>query len=275
MTNGERSRLILLASVLSFSALACVSPSAHQRVQDDLVSATQQAKMLVQELDTQKKTVEDAAEQLKSCENKVVAAQRDLEVLKKGTADLVAKAGEANAALAEAQNRLLQADARVVLFKGLSQQLQEQLKAGQVELVTSKSRMLLRFPESVLFENGKAELRPESKKLLGEVAVVLKNASGRSFQVEAHHDNQPLKKNPRYTTAWELTSLRALEVGRSLLEGGLPSERISAVAFGDHQPLLPNDTAEHQARNRRIEVVVLPTLDELPSLSELVPVAKP
>lgn len=274
MMNGERSRLILLAGFLSFTTVACVSPSAHQRVQDDIVSATQQAKMLVQELDAQKKTVDEAAEQLKSCEARVATAQRDLDVLKNGTAELVAKAGEANAALAEAQTRLLQADARVVLFKSLSQQLQSQVKAGQLELVASKGRMLLRFPEAVLFEAGKPELRPESKMLLTDVAGVLKGV-GRGYQVEVHHDNQPLKKNPRYTTAWELTSLRALEVGRALLEGGLPSDRVSASAFGDHQPLLANDTAEHQARNRRIEVVVLPTLDELPSLSELVPVAKP
>lgn len=110
--------------------------------------------------------------------------------------------------------------------------------------------------DEVLFDLGKADLRPEGKAVLDGLAAALKQVPN-NIAVEGHTDNRPISGFP-FASNWELSSFRATTVLRYLVEQrGLDRTRISAAGFGEEHPLVPNDTPAHQAQNRRVEIVVL------------------
>ncbi|MEL6347290.1 MAG: OmpA family protein, partial [Myxococcota bacterium] len=71
-----------------------------------------------------------------------------------------------------------------------------------------------------------------------------------------------------YATNWELSTLRALSVVYFLQEKGMPADKLIAAGFGEHQPIGDNSTDAGKKVNRRIELIVLPTVDEIPSFPE-------
>jgi chemotaxis protein MotB len=110
--------------------------------------------------------------------------------------------------------------------------------------------------DDVLFDLGKADLRPEGRAVLDGLAEPLR-AVPNKISVEGHTDNRPISGFP-FASNWELSTYRATSVLRYLVEQkGLDSKRIGAAGYGEQQPLVPNDTLAHQAKNRRVEIVVL------------------
>lgn len=110
--------------------------------------------------------------------------------------------------------------------------------------------------DEVLFDLGKADLRPEGRAVLDGLADALRDVPNR-LAVEGHTDNQPINAFP-FGSNWELSSYRATTVLRYLVEQkGLDRKRISAGGYGEERPLVPNDTPANRAKNRRVEIVVL------------------
>jgi chemotaxis protein MotB len=112
--------------------------------------------------------------------------------------------------------------------------------------------VLFRVDDAVLFNPGKAELKPEAGKVLDHVVKVLKNFNY-DVVVRGHTDNaEPL--STLYPSNWELSAARAAAALRYITQsGGITPNRLRATGYADTQPLVPNDTQENRARNRRIE----------------------
>jgi chemotaxis protein MotB len=128
--------------------------------------------------------------------------------------------------------------------------------------------MVVELPEGILFASGKAKLKDEGEEALAEVAGVLKDIEDRDFQIAGHTDNVPIRTR-RFPSNWELSAKRAVNVTRYLIEQGMKKDRLSAAGYADTQPVASNRTAEGRQQNRRIEIVLVPNLDELPDLSRL------
>jgi chemotaxis protein MotB len=128
--------------------------------------------------------------------------------------------------------------------------------------------MVVELAESILFDSGRADLKQDGQVALGEVAEVLKTIPNRDFQIAGHTDNVPINSR-RFPSNWELSTARAVEVTRFLAEQGMTRERLSAAGYAETQPVASNDDPEGRAKNRRIEIVLMPNLDELPDLTEL------
>ena len=110
--------------------------------------------------------------------------------------------------------------------------------------------------DDVLFDLGKAELRPEGKDVLDGLVPALQEVSNQ-LAVEGHTDNQPILSGP-FATNWELSTARATTVLRYLVEQkGIVATRIAAAGYADTHPVVANDTPENKARNRRVEIVIL------------------
>ncbi len=117
---------------------------------------------------------------------------------------------------------------------------------------------MIRLSGSYLFDSGRAELKPNSLTILDAVSAELR-LQPNDIRVDGHTDSTPID-SPRYPTNWELSVARALAVTRYLTESdGLPSGRLMAAGFGEYRPLVPNDTREHRAMNRRVEIHLLAT----------------
>ena len=141
------------------------------------------------------------------------------------------------------------------------------IDGGQLDVRIQRGRMVIDLKQDILFPSGKAVLSPLGEDTLGKVAQVLATFPKRSFQVEGHTDNVPIKTD-RFSSNWELSTARAVAVVKLFVARGLSPERVSAAGYGEHQPRADNASAEGQALNRRIEVVMLPDLQSLPDLVE-------
>lgn len=149
-------------------------------------------------------------------------------------------------------------------FIRLQEVLEEYLETYNLEsdvLVTQESAgLILRFKDNVLFDPGKAELKPRSKEILEDISMFLQGPEfvEKSIRVEGHTDTVKVIPNLLYPTNWELSTGRASNVVRYLIEElDLAPERFSIAGYGEYHPIAPNDTAENKSKNRRVDIVIL------------------
>jgi chemotaxis protein MotB len=110
--------------------------------------------------------------------------------------------------------------------------------------------------DEVLFDLGRAELRPEGGAVLDGLVPALQEVPNQ-LAVEGHTDDSPIRGGP-FPTNWELSTARATTVLRYLVEHhGIAANRIAAAGYAETHPVAANDSPTNQARNRRVEVVIL------------------
>jgi chemotaxis protein MotB len=131
--------------------------------------------------------------------------------------------------------------------------LPEDLK-GAVDVVATATQVNLVIKDDVLYDVGSAELKPSGRAVLDKIARVL-NQNGYPVSVEGHTDNTPIH-TARFPSNWELSTTRATNVTRYLIQRGVAKDRLSAVGYADTRPLAGNDSAAGRARNRRVSLVV-------------------
>ena len=159
---------------------------------------------------------------------------------------------------------------RLAAFKELSAKLKKMIDAGRLNVEVRKGRMTVKLPAGVLFSSGSAELSRDGELALMEVAIALRQLKDRSFMVIGHTDSRPLeaKADARFADNWELSTGRAVRVTKFLIEAKIAAENLIAAGHGPFDPVGDNKTKQGRAENRRIEIVVLPNIEELPPVLE-------
>jgi chemotaxis protein MotB len=114
----------------------------------------------------------------------------------------------------------------------------------------------VRVGDRVLFDLGRAELRPEAASLIAALGSRLAEL-GAAVRVEGHTDDLPIA-TARFPSNWELSAARAASVVRALIAAGMPAARLTATGFAETRPVDPDGTDAARAANRRVEIVVLP-----------------
>jgi len=145
----------------------------------------------------------------------------------------------------EPTQKIAQQISQFVISKGLTGKV-------KVKLVRGGIRVSLASP--ILFELGKAELKQEIFPLLDEIATILKKLPN-EIVVEGHTDNLPIHTE-RFPSNWELSAARAINVAKYLIKKGVSPSRVGVVGYADSRPIYPNDTPEHRASNRRVEIFI-------------------
>ena len=124
-----------------------------------------------------------------------------------------------------------------------------------IKVIPINEGIRLSFEDQILFDFGKAHINPDGHALLNRVAKVIQKGQD-AVRVEGHTDNIPIR-TARFPSNWELSVARAVNVVKYFIDvGNIDPHRLSAVGYGESRPLVPNDTAENKALNRRIEVIV-------------------
>ncbi len=138
----------------------------------------------------------------------------------------------------------------------IRRELEQTVDGGEVR--QDGRNVVLNLQEKVLFAFGSVTVTEDGKSTLKQVASVLKNHPERPIRVEGHTDNLPIQTE-QFPSNWELSAQRAINVLKYLVYGqGVGKERIAAVAYGQFQPLVPNDSQQNRAKNRRVEIVLHP-----------------
>lgn len=151
----------------------------------------------------------------------------------------------------------------------LEDRLSQEIKNQQVSLQMRDKGLVITFVADVLFDPGKAKIKSEAYPILDKVAVVLKeNVPDLKVGIEGHTDNVPIKYSG-WKSNWELSTARALSVLHYLInQEGVSAERLSAIGYGEFQSVASNDTKEGRQLNRRVEVVILPSLTKIKEAPE-------
>jgi chemotaxis protein MotB len=111
-----------------------------------------------------------------------------------------------------------------------------------IKVSVSEKGLILQLSDRILFEAGQADILPEARKLLEHVGTIVANHPSYSLRIEGHTDNAPIRTS-RYPSNWELSTSRAVNVVRYLLDKRIiAADRLLAAGFGEHKPLFPNDT---------------------------------
>lgn len=131
--------------------------------------------------------------------------------------------------------------------KGLDSIVGATLEAGKITIT---------FPSGVLFAKDSADLTNEGKARLTTLFEFLIKAAGERINIRGFTDNTPPGAGSRFRDNWEISSLRAVAVLRYLVSLGMAPNRLTATGLADLEPLYPNDTPEHRARNQRVEFVL-------------------
>ena len=158
--------------------------------------------------------------------------------------------------------------ARMAKYRKVIEKFKSLVNSGKLKIKIVNGQMVVQMSSSILFDTGKAELSEDGKAALQELASILASISDRKFQVAGHTDNVPIRSK-KFPSNWELSADRGVTVVKFLQDNGVNPASVSAAAYAEYQPAESNDTPDGQAANRRIEITLLPNLDELPDLSDL------
>jgi chemotaxis protein MotB len=289
----------IVGCVLLFGSTACVSTGKYDAAVADAANARQalsktqsesarRAKAQAEADQALRERIAAASRDLENAQGDVVACQRALddatavnqqlhaELLRYGKdADqLLAAKGALASSLVQARARLDElrkaqaaAEARSALFRELALKLKRMIDSGDLRITLRSGRMVVVLPNDVLFDSGKSQLKPRGKEALGQLATALATISGRNFQVAGHTDNDPIRYSG-YTSNWQLSAARALEVVGFLSQSGMRAEALSAAGYAEFDPVAGNDTPDGKAKNRRIEITLQPNIDELVAIPQ-------
>lgn len=177
---------------------------------------------------------------------------------------------QTRAELEELRAQKAAADARAKLFDDFVKKFQKMIDAGKLDITTRRGQIVLALETDVLFDQGKTEIKPEGKTALDEVATALKSVSARRFQVAGHTDTFPIK-NKEFPSNWELSTARAVAVVKLLISQGVKADVLSAAGYAEFDPAQSNANDKGRAKNRRIEIVLVPNIEELVKMPELKP----
>lgn len=137
--------------------------------------------------------------------------------------------------------------------------LQEAGLSEEVEVIEQEGGVSLRVSSEILFASGASTLSNQGIDQLEKLVPLLAESDYR-ITVAGHTDNVPVRSQ-RFPSNWELSSARAGSVVRLFEAEGIPSSRMQATGYADTRPLARNDTERGRARNRRVELVLQPPVN--------------
>ena len=272
--------------VLLPACVACGHPEDEWQAQlkryDDLLAAHQREQ---QEVAAKKADLDRTIMQVEALKGELEKMGVNLDTLNEQLQQTGTKNEELSKSVQEMQRALDEYKARAAQLERIRQRfelLRDKLKKLTelgLKVEIRRNRMVIRLPGDVLFASGEDRLRPEGKKVLDAVAEVIRNdkqLSARYFQVAGHTDNKPLLGG-RFGDNWGLSAMRARQVLVYLVApldpkkggGGLSPARLHAAGYGETDPVAKNETDEERQQNRRVELVLMPDVEEMLDLRSL------
>ncbi len=263
-------RTTFLASLLVLLALATgcgVKKDTHQKALNTI-------KSLEGQLADANEEIADKDGRIKLLEGDVARIKADLDSLmsSKGVTEeeLSKVRGEKEATEAELVELRKQRDAaekRLSAYRDLQKRFKELVDAGALEIAFRNGQMTLKLPAGVLFPSGSADLSKAGRTTLTQVTEALMAFKDRRFLVAGHTDNDPIKTR-KFKNNWYLSTARAVSVLEFMIGAGFPAQGLAAAGYADKDPVGDNATPAGKELNRRIEIILVPDLSELPQLSE-------
>jgi len=270
LPHSARTRALLLSCSLSLLAVGCGPSKADYQAQLDKYN----------QLAAKNQATEDELAKEKARNEKL---QAELEAMgfklneEGAEKDKLLSALEQYKARADALERIKKR------FEKLRKKLEELTKLG-LKISIRKNRMVISLPGDVLFASGKDDLQAKGKEILGKVAQVIRDdaeLAKRTYQVAGHTDNEKITSaaaQKQFKDNWGLSLMRARTVLLYLIApngdpkapgGGLDPSLWSASGYGETDPVASNAGKYGKEKNRRVELIMMPNVEEMLDLKSL------
>jgi chemotaxis protein MotB len=239
-TSGRGSTILVASAVAAAIAVALFYFLLYQPRGKELEEARREASLCVQERSALKGRVSDL--------------ESMLDEVRRESAELADQIRLREERLAQAQSTQDE----------IVQKLQKEIEDGQIQVQRMRGQLRVDMVDEILFDSGEAALKPAGKEVLQKLASVLAG-SDRQIRVQGHTDDVPIagRLAQTFPTNWELSAARAVNVVRFLQDGAsLDPTHLSASALSQYRPRVPNDGPEGRQKNRRIEIVLEPAIEE-------------
>ncbi len=280
-----------LFSLLILIIFSCVSPKKYKAKVAEVERKEQENERIKRQFYEAQKLLLQSSDSLREIIVSLQTKDYQLDSLQKIAKKIVEKNNLLNKELQEKEveltkkeNEILGKEKNISTLKNKQYQRQRQSNELQKSIKTAFSslnkesfsvkeksgRLYISLSNKLLFETASIDINSEGRKALQKLASLLKNnASGLDIWVEGHTDNMPVTgAELPFKDNWQLSALRASVVVQLLVENGIAPQSIVAAGHGEHLPIASNKTAEGKSENRRIEIVLLPKLDEIFELLE-------
>ena len=212
--------------------------------------------------DLYQKDMQNLNAQIASCEKSKAEVVREKQDISNQLKQVVTEKGKLSADLQKSLERVRElsemAKKRKQAIEAMRGKLKNLLAAGKLKIRTFRGMLVIEMGEKILFDVGKSKLTTEGKLALTELTPILAAIKNRNFQVAGHTDDTGA---PEFN--WRLSLDRAINVVFFMIGEGMPPDRISAAGYGQYAPIASNDTDEGKASNRRIDIVLMPNIEEL------------
>lgn len=252
---------------LALAPSGCVSKSTHRKVLDELATTQGDLERCQAERDEQAaklRATEDELNETRSARDAEAKARQQAEAqLDELQANLETTKDE----LAELRKQREATLKRLEAFRQLNEKFRSLVDTGKLAVQFRNGQMVLKLPAGVLFPSGKATLSKDGQAALKEIVDVLLQFKDRRFVVAGHTDNRKIRTR-QFKDNWDLSTARATTIVRFMVDAGFDPKNLAAAGYGEHDPIASNDTPEGRQLNRRIEIILVPDLSELPNLTQ-------
>ena len=272
-----RSSFVAFVMLALFVASGCVGKKKYDAVVQDrdklkkqLADTRNKFDETKSKLESKISALEDRIAQLEkkkaSLEKELKNTKGTLQMYESETGSLEEKLDTTKEQLAKLREQQRQQKERLDRYRQLAQRLADTFKSGQLSVKVRDGKLVIEMSDDVLFDSGQARVNKNGRSVLGQLAKVLKEVKDREFLVAGHTDDVPLGSGHKFEDNWDLSTARAANVVRLLAEKGVSPNGLAAAGYGKHDPIASNETEKGRAKNRRIEIILMPKVEELPSL---------
>jgi chemotaxis protein MotB len=255
---------------------------------EEMAAKQREIDKLAADLKAAKAQIADDQAKFSDAQNSI---EKMKEQLKQAGVSLDKSQGEA-AKLSQALAEYKQRADQLAIIEGRFRELRAKLdKLNQVgvKVVPRNNRLVVQLPGDILFDSGKDELKQQGKEVLSQVAEVIrsdKDLNNRYFVVAGHTDNVKYPAGGPFKDNWGLSLNRARTVTLFLVDdhkadpkkkgdvngGGLNPKRWSSAGYAEFDPVagtVETQSKDEQQKNRRVELVVQPNVEEMLNLSNI------
>ncbi len=169
--------------------------------------------------------------------------------------------------VAELENVIAAKDANMRKLKDAISKALTNFEGKGLTVEQRDGKVYISMENKLLFQSGSWSVGSEGKKAVQQLGTVLAENPDIAVLIEGHTDNVPYKGNNQLSGNWDLSTKRATAIVKILKQNSsINAGNLTAAGRGEYAPIASNTTAEGKAKNRRIEVILTPKLDEISKL---------
>jgi chemotaxis protein MotB len=267
-----KKRTLFLAVSLSAILASCVSKKKYTELEGNLdvtKSELMQTRVEKEDLENQMEQIEMRVERYN---NKIASLSTEKEgmmvqvpneslVLSEKNKAAMRKTLKDVPAAKLAGAKSLKDSLNIAIAHNISKNMGESM--GDLNVSIEETMVKINIDDNLLFGDSSFRVGSDADEILSRIAEIVKSEPSLEVLVEGHTDSRTLKKDSYIVDNWDLSARRSAAIVRRLEDKfGVASNQLIVAGRSSYDPLVPNDTKDNMAKNRRTQIVIMPNLDK-------------